>query len=129
MTNPATLESTASAFDHWRHTRTSRKMAVPDALREQAIELLSRYQQSHVIAALNINHATLKRWRRKDSVSISNPTFVPLVAEVPESGITSSLQITLRNSLGNEMCITGDVTLAQLHRLTRSFVDFQGHQS
>ena len=129
MVNLSPLESVASAFDHWRNTRTSRKQAVPTRLREQAIELLSQHKKSHVISALKINHSMLKRWQQKDDAVASGATFVALVNETPDPEASSCLQITLRNHLGGEMSITGDVTAAQLHSLAQLFAATQGTQS
>ena len=133
MSKPATLESIASAFDHWRNTRSSRKMTVPEHLREQAIELLNRYKPSHVIAALKINHSMLKQWRRNDNTSAPTPTpaFVTLANEVdvPTPDLASTLKISLRHSFGHEMSMRGEITPVQLRALVQSFFDVKVSQS
>ncbi len=121
MTTPVTLDSVASVFNHWRVTRTSPKAAVPDTLREQAIELLSHYKLSQVITSLKINHSMLKRWRGIDNSS-NITTFVPLQTGRLNHPVTSALEITLQNLSGSEMRVKGDLTPAQLAHLMRAFI-------
>jgi len=125
-----TLESTAAAFDHWRKARTSGKTAVPTALRQQAIGLLARYKQSHIITALKINHGMFKQWQSSSPVSGSTPTFIPLIAdETPQPDLTSPLNITLHHPSGRKMCIAGDISSVQLQQLTHVFMSVQAGDS
>ena len=130
MSARSTLESTAAAFNHWRKTRTSGKTAVPTALRQQAIGLLARYKQSHIITALNINHGMFKQWQSSSPVPVSTPVFIPLIAdETHRSDLTSPLNITLHHPSGSKMCIAGDVSLALLQHLTHVFMTVQAGDS
>ena len=125
MTNTLTLESVASAFAHWRHTRRSRREAVPVALQRQAVELLSHYKQTRVLKALKINHAMLKRWSQRDEAP-ETTGFVPLPPPSSEARVNASLQITLRNRQGACMQICGAVSAAQLFSLAQGFAAQQG---
>lgn len=130
MSARSTLESTVAAFGHWRKTRRSGKTAVPTALRQQAIGLLARYKQSHIITALHINHGMFKQWQSASPVSVSTPAFIPLIAdETPGSNLTSPLNITLHHPSGSKMCITGDVSLAQWQHLMHVFMTVQAGDS
>jgi len=121
MTTPVTLDSVSSAFNQWRETRRSQKTAVPDALREQAIELLNHYKPSHVIASLKINHSMLKRWRGIGSSS-NTTTFVPLTTNTSNQPMISTLEMTLQNLSGSEMRVKGELTPAQLAHFVRAFM-------
>ena len=124
MAHSLTLDSVASAFEHWRNTRRSRREAVPAALRLQAVELLSRYTQIRILKALKINHSMLKRWSQRDAAPKAMGFVpLPLPSTVP---VSSSLQITLRNRQGGCMEITGAVSAAQLFSLAQGFAAQQG---
>ncbi len=136
MKAPSTLESVTAEFIHWRSSRASTNEAIPKQLRTQAIELLSHYKKSQIIAALKINHSSLKRWQQKGGeessgfVALAFETQAPLISPAsPERSTFSGLNITLRNTSGIEMCINGDMTPALLHDITRSFLTLQGGES
>lgn len=124
MVNPVTLESVSSAFSLWRQNRVSRNESAPEFLRRQALELLAHHSSNRVIEALKINHATLKRWQRITEVMPSS--FVALPTEPPRIARSLPLQITLRNALGAEMHIGGDIPSDLACRLAASFVSMPG---
>ena len=122
MVSHITLESVAVAFSRWRKARRSRREPVPINLQQQALELLSHYRQIQVLGALRINHSTLKRWQQK---SLSSNGFVSLPIATGEDSTSSSIQITLSNQHGAQMCIVG-VNTHQLISLTSRFTSEQG---
>jgi len=136
MKQPVTLESVATAFNHWRLSRVSLNQAVPDALREQALALLIDHKKSHIIVALKINHSALKKWLQTSDTL--NPAFVSLPSPSSETQGTAAtviphnitgLSITLHHASGTEMRINGDITPALLQSLTTSFAVSQGEKS
>ena len=127
MVNPVTLESVSSAFSLWRQNRVSRNESAPAVLRQQALQLLSHHSNNRVITALKINHAMLKRWQLTSEVTPAS--FVALPVDVPKMDCASSLQITLRNALGAEMDIGGELTSDLVLRLATSFTSTMGSGS
>ncbi len=126
MVKSNTLALVAAAFSDWRNSRTSGNGRIPTPLREQAVALLEQYSKAQVISALGINHSALKRWQNTnpqlDTGFVALPN-IPITAE--DAKIFSTLNITLNHPSGTEMCISGDITPAQLHSLANAFIHFQ----
>ena len=74
----STLDQVATAFSHWRATRSQRGR-IPHDLITEAISLSGRYSQSDIIRRQGINHSTLRRWTEQQH---SQATFVTLDAAV-----------------------------------------------
>lgn len=124
----ATLHAVASDFARWRQSRASRRQAVPSALRQHAVELLRDHKQSQVLAALNINHAMLKRWQG-DNSHRPHETFVALSDaarnEVPAS---HPVHVVLRHRGGGEIHLSGELSPAHVSGVVQTFLTVQGEQ-
>jgi hypothetical protein len=118
--NPQTsLAEVKAQFTHWRTTRESRRVPVPESLKVQALNLLKHNKTSHVIKTLGINSSMLKSWQA-DQVPkplASNSTFVPV--QIPESSQDSIVELKLSYGQGVELCVKGEFSLTQLITLAQ----------
>ena len=59
--NATSLDAVKHAFDHWRRSRTQRRIT-PIELREKAVALMAQHKRVHICKALRINDQALKQW-------------------------------------------------------------------
>jgi hypothetical protein len=107
MNKKSSLEQVASAFKQWRISRLKRE-PVPEALIEQALQLLKMYSKNKIIKHLGINYKMLERWAQQREL---NPQFVRLkpIPEKPTTKtlLTESCNITVRLPTGSELTMVG----------------------
>jgi len=117
------LREVQEAFTAWRREQPRRH--TPQALRAQAVGLLSHYRISEVVKALKLDHRRLSRWRRE----LCSRTHVgrreefvelaPTVERLAEAGVRESerlrLTLTQQESVGRSVSLAGELSAAQWH--------------
>ena len=118
MEHPPTLESVATAFQHWREKRTH-KGKTPAPLKALALALLQDHQPSQVKAALNINSKALTAWQSEVSAIQSPLGFVELAPALPTQAElpTAMINVTLTRLQGTTVTVSGPLTPAHLSAL------------
>lgn len=119
MKNQPTLETVAAAFKQWRETRQHFSVKTPAVLREQAIALLQSYPAKQVKGTLGLSATTLSAWRQQTSEQPTSPPFVALPRLTQLTPAPVPLHITLQNSQGVQLTITGTPTPEQLIALVQ----------
>ena len=102
----STLDQVATAFSHWRATR-SKRGRIPHNLITEAISLSGRYSQSDIIRRLGINHSTLRRWTEQQH---SQATFVTLDAAVSDQStptIQGPFEVSIQFPSGSQLVLNG----------------------
>lgn len=124
MEHPPTLESVATAFQHWRDNRTH-KGKTPAPLKALALALLQDHQPSQVKAALNINSTMLTAWQSESSaiqsLSSSPLAFVELAPALPTQAElpAAMINVTLTRLQGTTVTVSGPLTPAHLSALVQ----------
>ena len=113
------LSELQQAFAQWRQTRQPRY--VPDELRQQALELLSRHSRTELTRALGINYSMLKRWQSRPAGWSRNLDFVELPQAIPHEVIalaasqaenSGPLKLTVRRD-PEALTLSGELSVAQ----------------
>lgn len=80
---PADLLELKAQFDYWRQTRTSRRVPIPEPLRQAAQALLARHTASHICRVCHLHPRILREkvmttTNRSVKAADTAPTFYPL---------------------------------------------------
>lgn len=126
MSNQDTLQLAALAFKQWRKTRTHGATRIPEALRQQAVELRPHYRVSHIIQALKLSHAQLKRWADGDSSNRSLPQPFVTLPEANENLNTSSLTLEWQFPDGAHCRLSGELSATVLNSLVQTLGSHNG---
>ena len=122
------LAAATTAFEQWRSTRTYPKAKTPEALRQQAVALLSCHSPATVMktlrqASLKISGSNLQRWSKQPQQADSEAaaTFVALpVVDEPVCADAGGLNLELSFNNGCHMRVQGAISPAQLTALAQS---------
>jgi hypothetical protein len=136
MSNQDELQSAVLAFEQWRNTRTHGAAKIPEALRQQSIQLLPHYKVSHIIRALKLSHSQLKRWEHKGLKKVPAQTrFIQLPEEntvpanVNDALNTGSLTVELQFPQGTQLRLSGNLSETMLSTLVQTLSHVQAAQN
>jgi transposase-like protein len=106
MQNQEKLNQAIADFEHWRQTRASKHVNIPDELRQQAVKLLENYRVGQITKALRICSTQINTWRKQFLVEQAiTPNFITLQVEPDLTHKPSlKLQLTLPNSTQIHIC-------------------------
>ena len=107
MSKTTQLDKVSHAFEHWRNNKPRRGSLIPQALRQQAVSLLSDYPAAQICKILSISGSQFKKWRQADNPHIVPTQFIELgnsAMGVPASNV--SLEINFTN--GQHMQLSGE---------------------
>ena len=115
MANPKKLNQVVNAFELWRANRGSRKTPTPQALRQQAIDLLEHCSSSKVTSMLRISGSQLKQWRQSAEPIQTTPDFIHLPVHNDVPGVVDTHpKIELRLGNGAALTFSGEISPALL---------------
>lgn len=107
------LNALAVKLNAWRSQRTSRRVPIPESLRQQAVALLAHYPRTQIITTLGINSAMLKAW--EGCVSATQPQFVSIdLADSAQPSEQPPLELTLANNRGQQITLQGAFSHSQM---------------
>ena len=118
MANQDKLALVANAFAQWRLSRRNRCEKTPQDLRQQAVDLLADYSKAKIISTLKLSGANFKNWIETFSPcpTDSSTSFIPLTLRPLPS---TSLNLTLDFTNGNQLRLSGDISAELLAALTQ----------
>jgi hypothetical protein len=109
------INQIVEAFELWRKNRVSRRSATPQALRQQAVELLEHCSSSKVTAMLRISGTQLKQWREAVEPSPTSSDFIRLPGQGAREPVANDhLSVELRLCNGAALTLSGDISQALL---------------
>lgn len=108
------LSCAIDAFKQWRATRKKSTSKTPEALQQQAVELLIHYSRSRVSSELGLSGTQIKHWQ---GIAGDPPAFVelPVLDDLP-----SALRLELRLPNGAELSLTGPLSPSMMGELIRA---------
>ena len=111
MENAKEINQVVNAFELWRANRGSRKSPTPQALRQQAIDLLEHCSSSKVTSMLRISGSQLKQWRESVKQQQTNQDFIRLpVQDQQQHKVSEHPSIVLRLCNGATLTFSGEVS-------------------
>ena len=115
MANAKEINQVVAAFELWRKNRGSRKTPTPQALRQQAINLLEHCSSSKVTSMLRISGSQLKRWRGSVKPNQTSQDFIRLpVQDQAQHRVSEIPSIVLRLCNGATLTFSNEVSQTML---------------
>jgi len=108
------LSRAIDAFKQWRATRKKSTRKTPEALQQQAVELLIHYSRSRVSSELGLSGTQVKRWQGSNS-DASAFVELPVLDEIP-----SVVRLELRLPNGAELSLTGSLSASMMGEVIRA---------
>lgn len=118
------LQTLTDEFSRWRQTRTYVRAAVPDALRQKALAMLTRHSTAAVVEALGVTHSMLRRWALDHADSGMDSAFIslPLATQETQTADDASMTLTISLNASQQIRLQGQFSPEQLTALMRSIV-------
>lgn len=111
MANANKINQVVNAFELWRKKRGSRKSPTPQALRQQAIDLLEHCSSSKITSMLRISGSQLKQWREAVKPNQTSPDFIRLpVQNEALHSVNEHPKIELRLCNGAVLTFSGEIS-------------------
>lgn len=120
---PADLQELKAQFDSWRQTRTSRRVPIPESLRQAAQALLARYPASHICRVCRL-HPRISREKVTTATnrSVATPDTVPAFYPLP-SLPSADCRLLLERTDGTRLSLVQPaLDAASLSALCASFL-------